>query len=110
MKWGKRKTRSAKETRTIEKRKKVASKRRTLSDGDLKAYVERLEKEKKLKDLVDQDTAPGKTLAKKIASDSGQKVIRTVAAGGAMYALKVAIDRDFNVKEAAKYIAPKLKK
>ena len=109
-KWGVRKQRTAKDTQEIAKRKKVVSKRRTLSDKDIKTYIDRLSSEKKLKTLVAEDVSPGKTVVKKIMSESGQKVARTVVTGAALYAIKVSLDKKFNLADAAGFIAPKPKK
>lgn len=117
MKWGKRNKRTQKESREISKRKKIASKRRTLSDKEIETYIGRLEKEKKLKSLIEDDLSPGKKVAKQIMSDTGQKVVKTVATGAALYAIKVGIGNKFKAsdmkkldwKEAAQYLAPKPK-
>lgn len=110
MHWGIRNKPTRADVKLRNKRKKVSAKRRHLSDGDIKAYIERLGNEKKLKNLIDEDLAPGKTIAKRILSESGQKVARTVVAGAGLYALKVAVEKQFDAKEAIGYIAPKPKK
>lgn len=117
MKWGVRKKRTKKESREINKRKSIANKRRTLSDEDIKKYIDRLEKEKKLKSLIEEDVAPGKKIAKQLMSEGGQKVLKTVGTGAALYAIKIGIGSKFKVsdmknvdfKEAAQYMAPKPK-
>lgn len=75
------------------KRQDISSRRRQLSEGDLKKFIDRIETEKKLKNLVADDIKPGRTVAKRILSDSGQKVARTVIAGGALLAVKAVIDK-----------------
>jgi hypothetical protein len=118
MKWGVRK-RTVREERERGKRFKAAQNRRVLSDDDLNNMISRLEKEKKLKNLVEEDLTPGRRVAKQLFSESGQKVVKTVAAGAAMYGVKKAIESKFNLKDpegkaaadiAVGYIAPKLKK
>lgn len=109
MKWGSRKGVTKKEQKEINSRVRAKDNRRTLSDGELNAYIERLSQEKKLKTLVDEDLSPGRAIAKNILSDSGQKVAKTVVTGATLYAVKVAIDKHFSVKEAAGYVAPKPK-
>lgn len=113
MKWGVRKSRTQKENKIRNKRQKLSDKRRQLSDKDLKSYIERLGNEKKLKELVDNDLHPGKSVAKKIMSESGQKVARTVVTGAALYGLKIAVEnkgkakglsKAFNPKEAADFL------
>lgn len=108
-KWGIRKQRSGAEQKRIDSRKKIASKRRSLSDDDIKKYIDRLSNEKKLKEMINEDVAPGKTVAKRILGDSGQKVARTVIAGAALYAIKVGIERKFSAGDAANFITPRPK-
>jgi hypothetical protein len=79
-----------------------------ISDGDLEKAIDRLSKEKKLKTLTDEDLSPGKAAAKRIMSESGQKVARTVITGAALYAVKVAVDKKMK-PGAAGYIAPRPK-
>lgn len=101
MKWGKRKPLSQKEQRDQNRknqRKQVSVKRQHLSNRDLKAYIDRLQTEKKLKDLIDQDISPGKALAKKVLSDSGQKVVTTVITGFAVYGIKKVIENKMHIK------------
>lgn len=88
------------------KRKAATKNRRILSDTDLKKKADRLELEKKYKDLSDADLSPAKRKVKKILSSAGEKVITAAAAGAMAYALKVAIDGEINRKDLAKYIAP----
>ena len=109
MKWGVRK-RSAKEEKERAKRFKKAENRRHISDSELKERTERLLAEKKFKELTDQDLNPGKTIAKKIVSESGQKVARTVITGAALFAVKSFMEKKFDIREAVPYVAPKPKK
>ena len=108
MKWGVR-NRTKAEERARAQRFKASKNRRRISDDELNNLISRLEREKKLKNLVEEDLSPGKKVAKTIFSDSGQKVARTVVAGAGIYAVKKVIDQKFG-KEASSYIAPKLKK
>lgn len=80
--------------------------RRTLSDEDIKKKIERLKLEKQLKDLSEEDIAPGKKAAKEIMSSAGKKVLAGALAGATAYAVKTAMTREFNIKEAANYMAP----
>lgn len=109
MRWGQRK-RTKKEEKVRAQRFKALEKRRQLSDDDLKKYIDRLQNEKKLKTLIDEDLSPGKSAAKKILTNSGQKIAGTVATGVGMYAIKVAITKKFSPTDAADYIVPKPKK
>ena len=107
MKWGVRKDRQPSET---SKRRAALRSRRYLSDGDLDKMVQRLEKEKKLKDLVDEDIYPGKKFVKALTSDVTKRALGTVASGAIVYGVKVALTKEFNAKEAAKYMSPLPKK
>lgn len=97
MKWGVRRSREAlrraatarKEARdpsTPEgaeraRRKKASAERRLLDDADLDRYVQRLEKEKRLKTLVEDDLSGGQKAAKAFLSDTGQKVAKQAVVG-----------------------------
>lgn len=109
MKWGVKK-RTNKENKVRAKRAKISTNRRHLSDSDLKNYIDRLSNEKKLKSLIDEDIRPGKTVTKRILSESGQKVAKTVLAGAALYGVKAAVEKKFSASDAVNYIAPRPKK
>ncbi len=112
---GNRKGRSTKETKARIKRQKISNTRRTISDDDIRKHISRLSDEKKLKNLIAEDLKPGRTIAKKVLSDSGQKVARTVIGGAGVYAVKRYLDKKADPKskidfmEVAKYVAPKPK-
>lgn len=86
-------------------RKAEAKNRRTMSDVDLKKRIERMKLEKEYKTLVDEDTAPGKKYVFEILSAIGKKTIPIVAAGALAYGVKVAMTKQFDIEEAAQYIA-----
>lgn len=90
MKWGVRK-RSAKEEKERARRFKAVKNRRTLSDKEIKERIDRIQAEKKLKQLVEEDLTPGRAAAKRILSDSGQKVARNAAAGAGTLAVGVVV-------------------
>lgn len=128
MKWGKRKAQSIKDKRNdpvlkeakavvkVEKRNsKQASKyRKALSDKDLNDRIERLTKEKKLRELTEDDLRPGRKVAKAIISQSGQRVVSGLLVGAMAYGAKMALDRvadpngksTFDRKEAVAYMTP----
>ena len=118
MKWGVRKDRSRKnsntssEKRVIQKRKETRSRLRSLSDSDLDSMINRIEKEKKLRSLIDNDTAAGrgKNFIKSVTGSAGQRMLTTAAAGAGTYAIKVALTKEFNPKDAAAYITPRPKR
>lgn len=115
MKWGIRRTdaqlaRARGESKEPNKaakaeRKSASKNRRTLSDADIEKRIQRLEKEKKLKDLTDSDLSPGRKMATKILKSAGEKALSTMAAGAMAYGVKVALTKSFDVREAASYIA-----
>ena len=128
MKWGVKKgvvnarmARTSKEKNVRAKRKDAKRRRQTLKDKDLDQLVKRLEQEKKLKNLLDEDLAPGRTATKKLLANAGTKVAGTVLAGAGVWAIKSVLEGKINPasmnKETAKALAaglaaniPKLKK
>ena len=99
MKWGvsrsgggSNKGRTSREDKVRAKRKDAKRRRQTLKDKDLDQLVKRLEQEKKLKNLLDEDLAPGRTATKKLLANAGTKVAGTVLAGAGVWAVKAALD------------------
>lgn len=116
MKWGVRKgvvnprlQRTKKENIIRTQRKDARRKRQTLSDKDLDTLIKRLEAEKKVKSLLDDDLTPGKSLTQQIIRSSGTKVAGAVVAGGAMYVVKGVLTKNWGLGDLASNI-PKLKK
>ena len=120
MKWGVRRYRNKDGTLTTagkkrlskdkdkaeKKERKVALKnRRSLSDEYLKKKIERLKMEKEFKNLTEEDISPGRKYVSEIMSSAGKKALTVVAAGAMAYGVKVAMTKEFNIKEAAGYIA-----
>ena len=102
MKWGVKRgignprlARTKKEEAVRSKRKDAKRRRQVLSDKDLDGLVKRLEQEKKLKTLLDDDLAPGRTVAKKILGNAGTKVAGVVLAGAGVWAVKTALEGGF---------------
>lgn len=119
MKWGVRRTpeqlghpkpmSERKRRKEIRKaRRKAVRNRRYISDKELTDAVSRMEKEKKLRDLYEDDSAirRGKKAVKNAIGAIGSKVIVPAVVGTTAYAVKTAMTGDFSVKEAAQYIAP----
>ena len=113
------KERTSREDKVRAKRKDAKRRRQVLSDKDLDGLVKRLEQEKKLKSLLDEDLSPGRTVAKKLLSNAGTKIAGTVLAGAGVWAVKTALEGGFadinksSVKGLASGLAsniPKLKK
>lgn len=110
MHWGQRKGVTRREQAVRNARLNAQSRRRQLSDKDLRAFVERLSTEKKFKDLVNEDLKPGQTAAKRILGEAGHKVAKVLLAGAALYTVKALLEKKFDPKEAAKYLTPVPKK
>lgn len=96
---------SSPDAKEKEARKADVKNRRTMSDADLKKRIERMRLEKEYKTLVDEDTAPGKKYVSEILSAAGKKTLTIAAAGALAYGVKVAMTKEFDLKEAAQYIA-----
>ena len=82
-----------KKNREIKQDRKQASKnRKNLSDAELNQRINRLEKERKLKTLTDQELKPGRTATKKFLKEQGSRLAGTIiggaAAGAAAYYVK----------------------
>lgn len=117
MKWGIRRTpeqlghKSAekfnKKRERMENKKKraemrAASKnRRLLSNEEIRNRIERIRLERQLKDLTDEELAPGRKFVKDVLSSSGKKVASLVVTGGTIYAIKAAIQGKINKNELA---------
>lgn len=86
-------------------RKEAVKNRRTLSDDDLKKRIERLKLEREFKNLTEEDVSPGKKFVSKVMSSAGTKTLTVAATGAMSYAIKAAMTKEFNAKEAASYIA-----
>ena len=114
MKWGVRRSeaqlarargQSSDDKNEVSARKVAVKNRRTMSDADLKKKIERLKLEREFKNLTEDDIAPGRKYVSEILSASGKKALTMAAAGAMTYAVKTAMTKEFNLKEAAQYIA-----
>lgn len=116
MKWGKRKAQAFKANRNSPQylATKAAKKndlqavknRRTLSNDEINKRIERLSKEKKLKELTEDDLRPGRKVAKAIVSQSGQRVVSALLVGAMAYGAKAAMDQKFDKKELREFMTP----
>lgn len=86
-------------------RKQAVKRRRSMSDDELRKRIARLQLEREYKSLNDADVARGKKFVSEILSSAGKKVLTTAAAGAMAYGVKAAMTKEFNIKEAAQYIA-----
>ena len=90
----------------IQDRKEAYKNRRTLSDEEINTRVRRLEQEKRLKSLTEDDIAPGRSAAKKLLHSTGAKVLYTAALGASIYAGHYAMTGNYDPTTAANYIFP----
>lgn len=86
-------------------RKTAVKSRRSLSDAELKQRIERLKMEKEFKNLTEEDISPGRKFVSDVMSSAGKKTLTIAAAGAMSYAVKAVMTKEFNIKEAASYIA-----
>lgn len=77
------------------KRKAAVAQRRLLDDADLDRYVQRLEKEKKLKNLVEDDLSAGQKATKAFLSDTGQRIAKQAVIGTAGVLIGAALANKF---------------
>lgn len=121
MKWGVRRTpehlghkpvQSRRDNPDRQKRQemKTASKnRRLLSTQEIRDRIERIRLEKQLKELTREEVSPGKAFVADVLSRSGKKVAGALVTGAMLYAVKSAMTKEFDLKEAAAYMTPKPK-
>lgn len=121
MKWGVRRyqnadgtlTTAGKQRQSEQKKREDIKKRGTLTTAQLKAKIERIQLERQLRTLTEQEINPGRVIARDILKSIGQRTITTIGTGALLYAGKAAISQEFNPKEFADalfYGGPKKKK
>lgn len=118
MKWGVRRyqnkngslTPAGKDRERIRNEKKarneLSKNRRTASLEELTKQINRLETEKKLKSLIDEDIRPGRTMVARVLKSGGSKILSGAVAGGLAYAIHYALTKEFDPKDFANYISP----
>ena len=94
MRWGhrKRKVSSSSRSNQQKSRREMKRNRRTLSEADLNRNLDRLRKEKQLKELIDEDVNPGKKYIQDVLKKSGDKLLPAALAAGGAYALAQVMD------------------
>jgi len=91
-----------KDLRDIKKQRlKDLRNRSKLTIEDLKDKIDRLETEKRLKDLTYEQVAPGRKAAKEALSNVAKKTATTALTGAALYALKAYLSGKIDKKELA---------
>lgn len=100
------KKKKEKYTREDKKRLRDVEKRnlQKMSDDQLNRSIDRMTKEKKLKDLTEKAYHPGKAKAKEIMSNVGDKVLVSALTGLAMYGASWLIRNKLGGKEYSKKI------
>ena len=94
MRWGHRKRKVSSSSRSNQRksRREMKRNRRTLSEADLNRNLDRLRKEKQLKELIDEDVNPGKKYIQDVLKKSGDKLLPAALAAGGAYALAQVMD------------------
>ena len=98
MRWGHRKldVSSGKNGKTT-KTTKTQIKR--MSDSEVQSRIKRLESEKKLSKLSKEDSNPTKQFIKSVMSDSGKRVLTTVATNAMLGGVRYATDKSYSKKD-----------
>jgi hypothetical protein len=91
---------------TRDKRVKALKNRRELSDSDIKDFTSRLQSEKQLKALLDEDVSPGRTFIKKVMSDAGKQAATKLATNALTYGTTKVMGKAFG-KELEKALSGK---
>lgn len=97
-------TTAGKQRASAAKKRTDAKNRGTLTNAQLKQKIERLQLEKQLRELTNQEVNSGRVYAQKILKDVGSKVLTTAASGALLYAGKAAITKSFSPQEFANAI------
>lgn len=82
-----------------EKKRSDAKNRGILTNAQIKAKIQRLQLEKQLRELTDQEVNQGRVFAQNILKSIGTKTLTTIGAGALLYAGKAAVTKSFDVKE-----------
>jgi hypothetical protein len=118
MKWGVRKDRGSgrglqstkrtkRELAVRKAREDARARRRQISDKKLNDMIDRLKKEKQLKDLVNEDLRPGMTFTKRVISSSGEKVAKLVVTGAGVIIAKEFVKKKWGEDKADLIKLPK---
>lgn len=92
----------------IDSRKKLRQKIREISADELREKIDRLQNEKKLKDLIDADISPGKKMLTEILISVGKDTATQVLKGSVKYVIDKGLrDEKFDPKALAEAIYPR---
>ena len=78
----------------IKKLRRSNKYRRLMSDEDLDAFIKRLEKEKRLKDLTESEVNAGRAYTKSLLKEVGKKTIPLAVSTATLYSLGVAANKN----------------
>lgn len=90
---------SEKQKASEAKKREDVKKRGTLTDAQLRKKIERIQLEKQLRELTDNEINSGRVAAKKALVQIGTKVATTAISGAALYGIKSAVSGQFNAQE-----------
>lgn len=82
-------------------RLKDVKNRSQMSAKELTERINKLELEKKLKNLTEEQLNPGRTAMKKVLSDVGKRTASTVLTGATLYGIKRLLSGKFNRQDFA---------
>lgn len=94
MRWGVRRYLDSRKERRAQRkeRRKLRKSIRGMSNKELQDHLTRIQNEKKLRDLIDEDTQPGRTAVKRALATTGKVVLGAALTGVAMHLVKTAFD------------------
>lgn len=81
---------------------------KNLSDAELRRRVNRLQMEKQLKDLSNNEKSEGRKFAENVLTSSGTVILTTVITAASLYAIKKQMEKKWG-KEVVKEMFPKKK-
>lgn len=83
----------------IREKKADSRNRSTMTEEELRKKIQKLQMEKQLRELTNEEIYPGKKAAMNVLQSIGTKVITTAVTGAALYGLKAAVSKNFKAKE-----------
>lgn len=103
--------RAKKESATLKKqekkrRKELVRNRSILPNKELDDLSNRINRENQ---LLKSSKSEGQNFTEQVISTSGNRILTTVITGAGIYAVRAALQKSFDPKEAAEYLKPKKK-
>lgn len=78
------------------------------SNEQIRDKISRIEMERKLKDITDNEYSSGKKAVTKVLESTGKKTMTALAAGAAFAAVKIVLDGKISRSDLSQYIYKKL--